>query len=136
MAKLLAEESNRHWEDGINVLKKHLQIGGLVDNTFLNYFTFSGKGELEGVYIPQNYRNTMLNLMKTSRAMVNTLTDYHYVAVQNTALPPYGDLDVAHFLSELAEKEAEIAYKMTTGYLIHESIASSGLALDIFDENL
>lgn len=43
MAKLLAEESDRHWEEGINALKKHLQIGGLIDTHFTTTFTFTGQ---------------------------------------------------------------------------------------------
>lgn len=43
MAKLLAEESDRHWEEGINALKKHLQIGGSVDADFDSSFNFQGQ---------------------------------------------------------------------------------------------
>ena len=39
LAKLLLEESDRQWEEGINVLKKYLHQGGLTDQTnFRNNF--------------------------------------------------------------------------------------------------
>lgn len=43
---------------------------------------------------------------------------------------------VAHFLTELAEKEAEVAHKMAIHYAVHDTIRSNGVALDIFDDNL
>lgn len=48
MAKLLAEESDRHWEEGINALKKHLQIGGVVNSDFTAIFNFGGQVSLMG----------------------------------------------------------------------------------------
>lgn len=40
MAKLLAEESDRHWEEGMDVLKKYLQIGGTTDGVFPTSMNF------------------------------------------------------------------------------------------------
>lgn len=44
MTKLLAEESDRHWEEGIDVLKKYLQLGGVThENAFLDKMSFTSK---------------------------------------------------------------------------------------------
>ena len=42
MAKLLVEESDRQWEEGMSVLKKYLHLGGTtVGNDFIDKMEFT-----------------------------------------------------------------------------------------------
>jgi len=140
LAKLLAQESDRHWEEGLNVLKKYLQIGGNVDDNFKNQFNFEGNGELDMnsqmalSQMNMKYLDTMKNLMGKSRELVKTLTDYHHAAIQRSGVN--GDVDVAHFLSEQAEKEAEMAHKMAISSTVFNSFKNSGVAIDMFDQHI
>lgn len=44
MSKLLAAESDRHWEEGMDVLEKYLQLGGVTyKNDFLNKMSFGAE---------------------------------------------------------------------------------------------
>ncbi|MPC97707.1 hypothetical protein E2C01_093033 [Portunus trituberculatus] len=43
MAKLLVEESDRQWEEGMSVLKKYLHLGGTTDGSnFIDSMNFIG----------------------------------------------------------------------------------------------
>jgi len=138
LAKLLAQESDRHWEEGLSVLKKYLQIGGTVDNEFLNQFNFEGKAELslptDLARMNMKYLDTMKTLMTTSRGLVKSLTDDHHQAILRSS--GHGDVDVAHFLAEQAEKEAEMAHKMAASCTTFNSIKTSGVAMDMFDQHI
>lgn len=139
LAKLLAEESDRHWEEGINVLKKYLQIGGKADTTFNDRFNFKGEGELDLTDLTRmnmKYLNTMTEMMKTSRDLVSTLTNYYHLAIQRHNTNSNGDVDVAHFLAKQAEKEAALAHKMASSCTTFNSIKNSGVATDMFDQHI
>jgi len=141
LAKLLAQESDRHWEEGLNVLKKYLQIGGKVDEEFTNNFNFKGMGELDMATdltrMNMKYLDTMRNLMTTSRDLIETLTNNHHLAIQKfRPSGGNGDVDVAHFLAEQAEKEAEMAHKMASSCTTFNSIKTSGVAMDMFDQHI
>lgn len=43
MAKLLKEASDKNWEEGLDILKKSLQRGGLTEYIFQPSFVASGK---------------------------------------------------------------------------------------------
>lgn len=141
MAKLLMEESNRHWDDAIDTLKEYLQIGGTVDTNFINDFRFTGKGELkmDGTEQPKmKYLDTLKEIMTTSRNFITELTNAHHVAVkrERPSVEAYGDAEVARFLLSQAEKESKMAHKMAIHCVNYNSVKNIGVAQDMFDEHL
>ncbi|MBO1764728.1 hypothetical protein JQN64_26450 [Escherichia coli] len=137
MAKLLAEESDRHWEEGMDVLKKYLQLGGVThEDGFLDKMSFTSKNVLPSQTEPSHvkYISSLKAVMGKSRDMVNAYTDLNHEAGRKHG--GNGDADVSHFLQEKAEKESEVARKMAGHYVTLQKMDASGIALGIFDKEL
>lgn len=136
MAKLLAEESDRHWEEGMDVLKKYLQIGGTTDGVFPTSMNFKVETNMftRPEALHDKYKDSLKSVMEDSRRLVNAVSDLYHDA--NHRPSSHGDADVAHFLQEKAEEEAAVARKMVGHYITIQKMSSFGMALDIFDKNL
>lgn len=137
MAKLFAGESDRHWEEGMSVLKKYLHLGGVTYNdAFLDRMVFKGKNVLPWTNeVPHvKYTSSLKTVMSKSRDLVNDFSDLHHEASRKST--GEGDADVAHFLQEKAEKEAEVSRKMAGHYVTLQKMDASGIAVGIFDKEL
>lgn len=137
MAKLLSKESDRHWEEGMSVLKKYLHLGGTTyDSSFQNSMSF-GKGsdvfDQTGT-AHDKYKGSFKTLMTVSRRLGNAISDLCHVANHRTAA--HGDVAVAHYLEEKAEKESEVARNMVGHYMTLQKMESFGIAFDIYDKSL
>lgn len=137
LSKLLAEESDRHWEEGISVLKKYLQLGGTTPgNNFLSSMIISVQNDLFGSSQTSHvkYLGSLKSMVEKSRSLVDSITDLYHDA--NHKISGHGDADVAHFLQEKAEKESEVARKMVGHYITLQKMDASGIAAAIFDHNM
>ncbi|KAG0726562.1 hypothetical protein GWK47_036279 [Chionoecetes opilio] len=93
MAKLLMVESNRHWEDGMNVLKKYLNLGGTTyGDIFMNSMTFKGENNMYGATSSiAKYKSSLKTVMQKSRRLGNTISDLYHSA--NHKPSSHGDAD-------------------------------------------
>lgn len=136
MAKALLEESDRHWEEGMNVLKKYLHLGGTTYENFVSNMVITRNNDLfdEDATSKDQYKSTLKSLMVKSREIGNKITNLYHEA--NHKISGHGDADVAHFLQEKAEEESAVARKMVGHYLNFQKIASTPVAFHTFDKNL
>lgn len=136
IAKLLAGESDRHWEEGMDTLKKYLQLGGVTyKNTFKQNMAFKGENDLPKQRDAHEvtYRESLKTVMEKSRNLVNAITELNNGATHKVEFK--GDADVAHFLQDKAKEESEVARKMAGHYITLVKMNST-IALGIFDKEL
>ncbi|XP_045112138.1 uncharacterized protein LOC123505123 [Portunus trituberculatus] len=134
MAKLLVEESDRQWEEGMSVLKKYLHLGGTTDGSnFIDSMNFIGTFQQNNA-VDVNYKDSLKTVMTKSHHLTREITKLHVKANQNPS--NNGDTAVLHFLQEKAEKEIEVARKMAGLYVMVKDMFSDGIALGIFDQSL
>lgn len=134
MAKLLVEESDRQWEEGMSVLKKYLHLGGTTDGSyFINSMDFAGTFQQNDA-IDVNYKNSLKTVMTKSHHLTTEITKLHVKASKTPT--NNGDTAVLHFLQEKAEKETEVARKMEGLFVMVKDMYSDGIALGIFDQSL
>uniref|UniRef100_A0A0P4W197 Uncharacterized protein n=1 Tax=Scylla olivacea TaxID=85551 RepID=A0A0P4W197_SCYOL len=134
MAKLLVDESDRQWEEGMNVLKKYLHLGGTTEgNNFINSMDFTKSIESHDA-AEVEYKNSLKTVMEKSQALIKEITKLHVSA--NKVPSKNGDVSLSHFLEEKAEKESDVARKMAGLYIMLRKMVSNGIAIGIFDQSL
>lgn len=133
MAKLLVEESDRQWEEGMSVLKKYLHLGGSTTDNFTSCMDFSRNIESRDAVNVQ-YKNSLKTVMEKSQHLIKEITKLHVSA--NKTPSKKGDTALLHFLEEKAEKETDVARKMAGLYVMLRKMVSNGIALGIFDQSL
>lgn len=135
MAKLLVGESDRHWEEGMSVLKKYLHLGGTTKDSFtacMDFFRIKTAEPRDAVEV--QYKSSLMTVMEKSQHLNKEITELHNDA--NKIPARKGDAALLHFLEEKAEKENDVARKMAGLYVILRKMLPDGIALGIFDQNL
>ncbi|XP_018021641.1 uncharacterized protein LOC108677853 [Hyalella azteca] len=165
MGKILREASDRHWQLGINALKKYLQRGGDTpdlntasnsisaygfisdepaqlrrEEIFKRAFEFTGENLLKSDHkdtpdFPATYLKTLEEVTQDSKDMVVALNLLHKGSTQRHGNGPY-DADMAHFLEEKMEQEVEVLRKFKNLHTTLDKMKELGLARHFFDQHL
>lgn len=139
MAKLLVGESDRHWEEGMSVLKKYLHLGGTTNNGFTACMDFSRtKADEPRDAVDVQYKRSLITVMDKSQRLNREITKLHSDAnkAPNRSSSRKGDAALLHFLEEKAENENDVARKMAGLYVTVRKMHHDGVALGIFDQSL
>lgn len=138
MAKLLSESSDRHWEEGFDLLKKFLQRGGHIDDVgFNNAFAVSG---LAGLKLDANedtntkYVETLNNMLSDSKVLTQNMNNLHHLASKNHN--HQHDAEISHYFDDKLDKEAEITRELAGHINELQQMNKLGVALKIFDSSL
>jgi len=136
LAKLLREESDRKWGQGLQLSQKFFQREGkLSEGVFVPRFRFQDSfDDMSTVLGPQRYSQYYVDqvdsLVDGSSAMNDAINAIYKLT--NTRKDP----DLAHFLQEASESERSSLrrFKLLQKNLQHMS--SNGVALSLFDKSL
>jgi len=140
MAKVLAEASDRHWEEGMDMLKKFLQRGGDIVDTnynFKNHLRFSGKPQLT---LLQNedkavkYVDVLQTMLDNSKSVTKAVNKLYHQA--GKSYENGGDADMAHYYDEKIEKEVDVTRELAGHINTLQKMNNLGIAISMFDSNL
>ncbi|KAK7078645.1 hypothetical protein SK128_025567 [Halocaridina rubra] len=141
MAKFLLEASDRHWEEGMDVLKKYLQRGGKVPSTdpdFKGSFVFAGNPQLQmsgtDGLIKDKYVDYLQTMLDNSKHLSKSMHRLYHKAGKN--LDQGGDAEFAHYFSDKSKDEAEITRELAGHINTLTKMKDLGLALTTFDSHL
>lgn len=137
MAKYLSEESERQWEEGMDLMKKFLQRGGSISNpNFKPAFAIEGRPELNVAATDLNnkYVTTLKNMLEDCKAVTTTMNQLHHFGART--LDRGGDAEIAHFFDNKLEKEAELTRELAGHVNTLQKMNNMGVAVKMFDSNL
>jgi len=140
LAKLLREESDRHWERGFSYAKKYFQREGQFNTQFTDFFNFHGNNPK----VPENkvgqdatenkyskfYTSQFGSLVggvEADNHRVNEIYHHHVIRV---------DPDYAHFVQEKAEGERSVLRNLQILKKNLDGLHGNGMALHLFDKAL
>nr|QDA69875.1 ferritin [Macrobrachium nipponense] len=134
LAKYLNEASSRQWEEGMDILKKFLQRGGsITDENFKPAFKVQGNPELTGPET-EGYIQTMKSMLDDSKVLAKDMNQLHHMG--GKILDKGGDAEIAHYLDDKLEKEAEISRELAGHINTLQKMSTLGVAMHIFDSDL
>ncbi|KAK7063313.1 hypothetical protein SK128_007886 [Halocaridina rubra] len=141
MAKFLLEASDRHWEEGMDVLKKYLQRGGKVPSTvpdFKGNFVFAGNPQLQmsgtDETIKDKYVDYLQTMLDNSKQLSKFMNRLYRKAGKN--FDQGGDAEFAHYFSDKSKNEAKITRELAGHINTFTKMKDLGLALTTFDSHL
>jgi len=134
MARYLQEASDDQWEEGLEALKKYMERGGTIDD-FREKLEVKGQGHVNFTRLNHKgnrYARTISDLMEDSENMFKKMNQVrHRFTKENTR-----DAEIAHYLDEKLEKEAECTYKLKGYDAIISQMKHLGVAVKMFDSSL
>jgi len=138
LAKMIKEESDRKWEEGLGYAKKYFQRGGKEYTAFSNAIKGieSAPGDssaLAGGAYNKYFQSSLTRSAHRSQEQ--------YEALKDVANKHKSDPDLTNFLQQNADKEMKIRHELNTlktslDKLAGQSETINGMAMHIFDQSL
>jgi len=144
MANLLRQKSDRHWQEGMDFMKKYFQKGGQADNSnFQSLFSYQSVfTQLPETLHPSSSFSSEMNdfFVKEMSALTQHTKDFAN-QIKAIKLPKgHRDPDMANFIQEKHEHEVQSVREFTLANrnleLMYTDDHKNGMALYMFDQSL
>jgi len=134
LAKLLREESDRHWAQGFSYIQKYFQREGQFNDQFTHFTNFLGNNpkvagdSAEGSKYSKFYTTQFDSLVGGVDADNHRINEIYRHSVIRT------DPDYAHFVQEKAEGERSVLRNLQILQKNLAGLHNNGMALHLFDK--